>query len=65
MAGYGYTLGFTQSFIATGETGPSFFLLDKDGNALQQLSNDYYIRESLENAWLTFQKIREQLTDSE
>ena len=65
MAEYRYTLGFTQSFIATGETGPSFFLLDKDGNALQQLSNDYYVRESLENAWLTFQKIREQLSESE
>lgn len=65
MAEYGYTLGFTQSFIATGETGPSFFLLDSEGNALQQLSNEYYIRESLENAWLHFQRIREELLQSE
>ncbi len=65
MAEYGYSLGFTQSFIATGETGPSFFLLDKDGNAVQQLSNDYYIRESLENAWLTFQKMKEHITGSD
>lgn len=64
VAAHGYTLGFTQSFIATGETGPSFFLLDSDGNALQQLSNDYYVRESLENAWLTFQKIQEKLPGS-
>ncbi len=65
IAEYGYSLGFTQSFIATGETGPSFFLLDNDGNALQQLSNNYHIRESLENAWLTFQKIREHIARSE
>lgn len=62
---HGYTLGFARSFIATGETGPSFFLLDNDGNALQQLSNDSCIRESLENAWLTFQKMREHITDAD
>lgn len=65
MAEYGYTLGFTQCFISTGETGPSFFLLDNNGNALQQLSNEHYIRESLENAWLNFQKIRERLPEPE
>lgn len=59
VASYGYTLGFTQSFIATGETGPSFFLLDNEGNAVQQLSNCYYMRESLENAWLALQSLQQ------
>ncbi|MBP7820998.1 hypothetical protein KA043_02750 [Candidatus Saccharibacteria bacterium] len=61
IAEYGYFLGFTQSFIATGESGPSFFLLDDDGNAIKQLSNDYHVRESLESAWLEFQKIKKYL----
>lgn len=54
----GYTLGFNHSFIATGEVGPSFYLLDSNGNALAQLSNEYSIRDSLENAWATFQQMR-------
>lgn len=56
----GYDLGFTHSFIATGEVGPSFYALDEKGNALQQLSNDYDVRESLENAWLAFQKLSDE-----
>lgn len=58
VAHHGYTLGFTHSFIATGEVGPSFFLLERDGAPLQQLSNEYSIRESLENAWLAFQNLQ-------
>lgn len=58
---HGVHLGFTNSFIATGESGPAFYLVDDEGRALQQLSSDYYIRESLENAWLAFQRIQESL----
>jgi hypothetical protein len=57
LAERGYTLGFSHTFIATGETGPSFFILDEHGQALQQISNDYDVRESLENAWLAVQKL--------
>ena len=59
--GGGYTLGFTHSFIATEEAGPSFFLLDSEGNPLTQLSSDYYLREALENAWLNFPELRDAL----
>ena len=55
-----YTLGFSHSFIATGEVGPSFYILDSDGNALHQLSCEYYMRESLENAWLALQTVIKQ-----
>lgn len=50
-----YTLGYTLSFIATEEVGPSFYVLDSNGNALNQLSCSYTVRESLENAWLALQ----------
>jgi hypothetical protein len=46
----GYKIGFANSFIATGETGPSFYLMDNAGNAITQLSNDYSLRESVTNA---------------
>jgi hypothetical protein len=58
VAESGYTLGFTHSFIATGEAGPSFYLLDHSGNALAQLSNEYSVRESLENALAAFRHMQ-------
>jgi hypothetical protein len=61
LAQHNFTLGYSRSFIATGESGPSFFLLDNDGNALTQLSSGYFMRESLENAWLAFQQIQGEL----
>ncbi len=57
----GYTLGYTLSFIATGEAGPSFYILNKNGDVVTQLSNEYDIRSSLENAWGRFEKIKNRL----
>lgn len=54
----GYTLGFTQSITASGETGPAFFVLDTDGNVVVQLSSDSSIRGSLEKAALKLQTLR-------
>ena len=54
----GYTVGYSLSFIATGEVGPSFYLLDQNGNALTQLSVDYDVREAIENAKLALQNIK-------
>lgn len=55
----GLTLGYALSFIATGETGPSFYLMTKEGVPMTQLSNDYGVRYSIENAWIAFQRILE------
>jgi hypothetical protein len=57
LAEYGYTLGFSEGFIAEGETGPAFLLLDSNGNAIFELSCEYDIRQSIENAWFTIQKL--------
>jgi hypothetical protein len=55
----GFKLGFANSFIATGETGPSFYLMDQEGNAIAQLSNDYSLRESAANAFISLLTILE------
>jgi len=59
----GYTLGLMHSFIATGQVGPSFYLLRDNGTPVIQLSNDYTLRESVENAWLAFQELSNGTTD--
>lgn len=63
IAEYGFTLGYTQSFIATGETGASFYLLDEHGGVIRQLSIDHTVRGSLENAWLAFQAMEKNISD--
>jgi len=60
----GFSLGFGQSFIATGETGPSFYLLDKDGDPQVQLNVEYDTRIALENATLGFKKVLSRLNKS-
>lgn len=57
LAEYGYTLGFSEGFIAEGEMGPAFLLLDNNGNVIFELSCEYDIRQSIENAWFTIQKL--------
>jgi hypothetical protein len=54
----GLSLGYSQSFIGTGESGPSFYVLNEYGDALYQLSSAYSVREALENAWIEIQQIR-------
>jgi len=61
----GFTLGQSLSFIATGEAAPSFYMLDQNQNVLAQLSNDYSIRESIENAWRAFQRYCQRLDAAE
>ena len=61
---YGYRLGFTYTGIATGETGPALYILDRAGNLQTELSSGYdeaivletarnYIRKAHENGEIT------------
>lgn len=59
----GYTLGFANSFIATGETGPSFYLM-RDHKFVQQISNEYTLWESLENALYYIEQTRQDVSGS-
>lgn len=60
VAERGYTLGFSYSFIATGEVGPTWFVLGDGGEKLAKLDQDYDVRASIENAWLALGKLDEE-----
>jgi hypothetical protein len=47
---YDYRLGFTHTGIATGETGPALYILDKAGNILSEIDSGYSESLVLENA---------------
>jgi hypothetical protein len=47
---YNYRLGFTYTGIATGETGPALYILDKAGNLLSEIDSGYDESLVLENA---------------
>jgi hypothetical protein len=55
-----FRLGFTKSFIATGETGPSFIILDKDMQSVCTLATEYSLSFAIINA---HQKALTLLTD--
>ncbi len=47
---YNYRLGFTYTGVATGETGPALYILDKAGNLLSEIDSGYEQALVLENA---------------
>lgn len=47
---YNYRLGFTYTGIATGETGPALYILDRAGNLLNEIDSGYDESLVLENA---------------
>lgn len=53
---YGCSVGVKLSFIATGEVGPALYLLDEKSNVVAQLSSDYTLEDSLENALRSFDR---------
>lgn len=55
----GYRLGFTSTGIATGETGPALYVLDRAGNIVQEIDSGYNPAIVLLNTYKTIKQARE------